>query len=295
MREANAMTESWMTCPFRFTNVSAEMRGVEGKDTWQHRRDGALRQCSFCGSLHPDDFNSLVEEGATVIPTDRVYKAYVDLPGTMIKFYFIHMSELHIGRFVQLLNLERIKIAYPGHFYVPPAILTLALASPFSFGAILKVEGHVHDGQIVTLLDPFYEYLVDELLKDPQVMYSIDPRRWEEIIAAAYDRAGFDEVILTPRSGDLGRDIIAIKKGFGALKFIEQVKAYNTGHRVTADEVRALLGVLLAEQDASKAVFTTTSSFAPKIESDRLIAPFLPYRLELVDGRKLIKRLIALR
>jgi restriction system protein len=104
-------------------------------------------------------------------------------------------------------------------------------------------------------------------------------------------KAGFDEVILTPRSGDLGRDIIAIKRGFGSIKFIEQVKAYNPGHIVTADEVRALLGVLQAEQDASKAIFTTTSTFAPRIEADKLIKPFIPTRLELIDKAKLLQRL----
>jgi restriction system protein len=162
----------------------------------------------------------------------------------------------------------------------------------FSFGAIITVGKSVPDGQIIRLIDPMYSHLIEEIKKDSQIIYQIDPRKWEEIIAAAYDKAGFDEVILTPRSGDYGRDVIAMKKGFGSVKFIEQVKAYNPGHVVKADEVRALLGVLQAEQDASKAIFSTTSTFAPKIEEDKLIKPFLPYRLELIDKGKLLKRLI---
>jgi restriction system protein len=86
--------------------------------------------------------------------------------------------------------------------------------------------------------------------------------------------------------------VIAIKKGFGSVKFIEQVKAYKPEHVVTADEVRALLGVLQADQDASKAIFTTTSAFAPRITQDKFIKPFLPYRLELIDKEKLLERLI---
>lgn len=265
----------------------------EEQDKWERRERDLPRQCSFCGSMHPDDFNSLVQSSAEVIPTDKRYKAYVSVDNRQMKFYFSHMSDIHIGRFVQLLDRERINLAYPGRFYVPPFIMALAPTSPFSFAAILKTEGQIADGQIVTMIDPFYEYLVDALAADPDVMYRIDPRRWEEIIAAAYDRAGFDEV-LTPRSGDLGRDVIAIKRGFGSIKFIEQVKVYSPGHRVTADEVRALLGVLQAERDASKAVFTTTSTFAPRIRQDRLIKPFLPFRLELVDGNQLLERLIAL-
>jgi len=163
---------------------------------------------------------------------------------------------------------------------------------PFSFGAIVKFELAVPDGQIITFIDPVYSHLIDEIGNNPQMMYEIDARKWEEIVAAAYDKAGFDEVILTPRSGDYGRDIIAIKKGFGSIKFIDQVKAYKEDHIVKADEVRSLLGVLSGEQDASKAIFTTTSAFAPRIENDKFIKPFLPYRLELVDKEKLIARLL---
>ena len=54
--------------------------------------------------------------------------------------------------------------------------------------------------------------------------------KWEEMIAGAYSRAGFDEVILTPRSGDYGRDVIAIRKGIGCIKIIGSVKAYKPGH-----------------------------------------------------------------
>jgi hypothetical protein len=38
------------------------------------------RTCSYCGSLHPDDFLDAVAAGAPVGPTDKSYKAYIDLP-----------------------------------------------------------------------------------------------------------------------------------------------------------------------------------------------------------------------
>jgi restriction system protein len=192
---------------------------------------------------------------------------------------------------------ERFAMNLPQRFLLlmnqKPAKRTIESATPFSFGAIVKVELAIPDGQIITLIDPVYRYLVGVIEKNPEIIYQIDPRKWEEIIAAAYDKEGFDEVILTPRSGDYGRDVIAIKKGFGSIKFIDQVKAYKQGHIVKADEVRALLGVLSGEQDASKAIFTTTSTFAPKIEDDKFIKPFLPYRLELVNKEKLIARLLS--
>ncbi len=160
-----------------------------------------------------------------------------------------------------------------------------------AFGAIVNLDRKVQDGRIVSFVTPLYEEFARMCLRSPDELNNLTPTQWEEMVAATYVKAGFDEVILTPRSGDLGRDVIAMKKGFGSVKFIEQVKAFAPGHEVTANDVRALLGVLAAEQNATKAIFTTTSSFAPRLKSDRFLAPFMPYRLELVDRPRLLDRL----
>jgi restriction system protein len=128
------------------------------------------------------------------------------------------------------------------------------------------------------------------LAADASLAYQIPARKWEEIIAGAYQRAGFDEVTLTPHSGDFGRDIIAVKRGLGSVRVIDQVKAYGPSHLVTADDVRALLGVLEGDK-ASKGFLTTTSDFAPKLRDDILLKAYMPSRLELIDGTALVKRL----
>jgi restriction system protein len=139
---------------------------------------------------------------------------------------------------------------------------------------------------------PWFEII--ELLKDdPSLAFRIDPRKWEEIVAGAYRKAGFDEVTLTPPSGDFGRDVIAVKHALGIVRVIDQVKAYAPHHLVTADDVRALLGVLEADK-ASKGFLTTTSDFAPKLPGDILLKPYMPARLELVNGKTLLARLEAL-
>ena len=113
---------------------------------------------------------------------------------------------------------------------------------------------------------------------------------WEEIIAGAYSKAGFDEVTLTPRSGDLGRDVIAVKKGIGSVRVIDQVEAYAPTHLAPADDVRALMGVIIGDH-ASKGFLSTTSDFAPGIATDRIIQNFIPDRLELINGSMLLTRL----
>ena len=94
--------------------------------------------------------------------------------------------------------------------------------------------------------------------------------------------------MLTPPSGDGGRDIIATSKGYGSIRILDQIKAYKPGHLVTADEVRSMLGTLSADTRASKGIITTTSDFAPRIEIDEGIAQFLPTRLELKPQDKLL-------
>ena len=94
----------------------------------------------------------------------------------------------------------------------------------------------------------------------------------------------FDEVTLTPRSGDRGRDVIAEKKGFGSVRLIESVKRYRPGHVVTAEDMRALIGVLFINSKANKGVVSTTWRFAPGITKDPEISRLMPTRLELVEG-----------
>jgi hypothetical protein len=70
--------------------------------------------------------------------------------------------------------------------------------------------------------------------------------------------------------------VIAVKHGLGTVRVIDQVKAYQPRHRVKADDVRALLGVLEADK-ASRGFLTTTSDFTPKLRADILLKPYFPH------------------
>jgi restriction system protein len=143
------------------------------------------------------------------------------------------------------------------------------------------------EGQVIAgIAVPWFE-IVSQLERDPDFLFTIPWRKLEEIIAGAYQRDGWPEVVLTPRSGDRGRDVIATRPGVGSIRIVDQIKAYRRGHVVTADEVRSMLGVLSAEQNVSKGLITTTSLFAPGIEKDSGLSAFMPYRLELKDGEQL--------
>jgi len=156
--------------------------------------------------------------------------------------------------------------------------------------AVIVPGAKTDEGQLIEAVALPWFQIIESLKNDPSLAFQIKPRQWEEIIAGAYQKAGFDEVTLTPRSGDFGRDIIAVKHGLGTVRIIDQVKAYGPNYLVAADDVRALLGVMQADK-ASKGFLTTTSDFAPKLREDILLKPFMPAQLELINGKMLLARL----
>jgi hypothetical protein len=73
-------------------------------DSWNLMPDGN-RTCSYCGSIHPEDMQKLVQrcidtdgEEASIEPTDKNYKCYVRQRGVVnasqgaIKFYMWHVT-----------------------------------------------------------------------------------------------------------------------------------------------------------------------------------------------------------
>jgi restriction system protein len=158
--------------------------------------------------------------------------------------------------------------------------------------AIILPEKETADGYLIKSVSFPLLSIIQRIIEDPSRMYNIDPRKWEEIVAATYAESGlFDEVTLTPRSGDRGRDVIAVKYGFGSVRVIESVKRYSPANKTTAEEVQALLGVLLSDPQASKGIVSTTWEFAPRIFENPHIMQYVPNRLELVDGKALVERL----
>ncbi len=158
--------------------------------------------------------------------------------------------------------------------------------------AILETGKKIDEGQIIEAVTiPWFD-IVSQIEKNPAFLFQIPWRRLEEFIAGAYEREGWDEVILTPASRDRGRDIIAVRQGVCRIRIVDQVKAYAPDRYVCANDVRALLGVLSSDLNVSKGFVTTTAKFAPGILEDTSIKPFIPYRLELKDGEALRRWLI---
>lgn len=77
---------------------------------------GQKRGCTYCGSMHPDDFMQAIRDGLEIGPTDKGYKFYVD--GHAGKFYTQHLSEEQGWEFDRLWKAGSINWGYPGRPYV---------------------------------------------------------------------------------------------------------------------------------------------------------------------------------
>ena len=187
-------------------------------------------------------------------------------------------------RFVETASTQR---PYdPGQLELPFGAFIDSLPPLLLQAAILDIRDRTDEGHIVKgVTIPWFE-IIRQIARDPHFLFKVSWRRLEELIAGAYEREGWN-VVLTPPSGDRGRDIIAERPGSCAIRIVDQVKAYAPGHRVSADDVRAMIGVLASDPNISKGFVTTTAQFAPGVFTDSDITQFVPYRLDLRDGPKL--------
>lgn len=140
-----------MKCPRQ--NESWMFRDKEYESLY----DPADNTCHYCGSLNPDEFMTRLEVGTISLgATDKSYKAYVYNEGGAVfkqhyrdcprdgkctgpddcthwvvrdhsptKFYFQHLNEEQMQRFVELFNERKIKMHGGYEFYVMPFFMTL--------------------------------------------------------------------------------------------------------------------------------------------------------------------------
>jgi restriction system protein len=147
--------------------------------------------------------------------------------------------------------------------------------------------GREAEGTLVKSYAAAWVEIVRYLGDDWKLAFTIDSRSWEELLAGAFDKGGY-KVTLTPRSGDHGRDVIAVKDGVGCMRILGSMKAFGPDHLVTREHVHEMLGVVNAE-GATKGIIATTSDFAPRILDAPGLAASIPYRLELMNGDQLQK------
>lgn len=102
--------------------------------------------------------------------------------------------------------------------------------------------------------------LIRQIANNPDLLFHISPRKFEEVIAELFFKKGF-HVELTKATRDGGKDIIAVYEHMDIkTKYIIECKRYASTNKVSLELVQRLLGVKFSER-ANKAILATTSTF----------------------------------
>ena len=85
--------------------------------------------------------------------------------------------------------------------------------------SVLVFGSKVPQGLVVQAVGIAWHEIIAHLDRDPDFLSRMPWRRFEEIIAGGYERAGY-RVTLTPASNDRGRDVIAERDDIGKIRIV---------------------------------------------------------------------------
>ncbi len=121
-----------------------------------------------------------------------------------------------------------------------------------------------------------------------ELLHSMDPFQFEYLVADLLQKIGYENVVVTKRSGDKGIDVVAnlTVGGITSVKTVIQAKRYATSNKINGAVVTQLRGSAEVDQ---RGLIITTSDFT-KDGIDEAQAPNkMP--VSLVNGEKLIQLL----
>lgn len=137
---------------------------------------------------------------------------------------------------------------------------------PFSQPGILGPNGRAVDPgnaaavPVIQLTNVVNLELIAKLDGNPELLYGLHPRGFEELVAELLKQKGYG-ITLTPTSRDGGKDIYAARKDdIGSFLYLVECKRYAPDRPVGVHLVRALYGTVQAEK-ATAGILATTSYF----------------------------------
>ena len=128
--------------------------------------------------------------------------------------------------------------------------------------------------------------LIHDLVSEPELLFDVDSREFECLIAEILRRRGYD-VQVTRQSRDGGVDIYASRiecSGLHGLYFV-QCKRHSRQNKVGVRPVRELYGIVCARNATGGIVITTSFFTSPAIEFQSTI----PNRMALQDNSDVLR------
>jgi HJR/Mrr/RecB family endonuclease len=132
-------------------------------------------------------------------------------------------------------------------------------------------------------LSEINDELIAYLAKHPEKMHDMEPRKFEELVAAIFSAKGY-KIELTPPTRDGGFDMRAFyKNDVGVFLTLIECKRYLPDKRVSVGVVRGLYGVTDHEK-ATSGLIVTTSSFT---KDAKIFQDEHKHRIKLADQNDL--------
>lgn len=166
------------------------------------------------------------------------------------------------------------------------AFRDVALENTIIVQALLRPESEALKSRNIQALAIPWLDILELIYRDPRSVYARPPDKWEEFIASAFTKSGFEEVTLSQRSHSHDKEVMARKKNLGTICVIDSFKAYRPGRLVRADDVKTMWSVMQDDKSVV-GIVSTNSKFEPRMRYDPFILQFLPSRLELIEGERL--------
>lgn len=222
-------------------------------------------------SSRAKDFPGMPSSSSHLVPTslflDAIYgrgpnRARAGLPGTLERF----ADDLKMPPELLIDQFQRAGITgLTPHDKVDKAakdtLLAYLRAIHISSAStkILYQQDAIKTFQIEIVQDT-NEELIAQLASQPDLMYGLNPRKFEEIVARLFEKRGF-KVTLTPASKDGGFDFFAeLRNPITSLLVVAECKRYSRERKVGIEVVRGLHSVLETNK-ANKALVITSSFF----------------------------------
>lgn len=131
------------------------------------------------------------------------------------------------------------------------------------------------------------ELLLESIRNDPELIYSLEPRKFEEIVATSLESKGY-EVTLTPPSKDGGFDMYAARRDdLGSFLYLVECKRYAPSNTVGVSIVRSLHGVV-QQKCANAGIIVTSSSFTKGAKEFQCEIPHQMHLKDYIALQKLL-------
>lgn len=137
--------------------------------------------------------------------------------------------------------------------------------------------------KLITDIKAVNETYLNLIKKNPNSMYNLSPRQFEEYTAELFQKMGYT-VTITPQTRDGGKDLLILThNALGDFLIYTECKRYSPDNPVGVRLIRELLGTVTADR-ATAGILVTSSYFTPEAKA---LSEIVKHQISLVDFNKL--------